>query len=91
MVAIFQSEYGSEFPLFEVEATMVEPIFKKLYSFIFDAESAGHSATEMGRNVAPAIFIVNFDKVQMQLYFSKKFPFVVIHAAWKLYTHVRRK
>ncbi|XP_074572271.1 uncharacterized protein LOC141828706 [Curcuma longa] len=60
-----ESEYGSEFPLFEVEATLVEPIFKKLYSFIFDAESAGHSATEMGRNVAPAIFIVNFDKVRM--------------------------
>lgn len=60
-----ESEYGSEFPLFEVEATLVEPIFEQLYSFIFDVESAGHSAAEMGRNVAPAIFIVNFDKVRM--------------------------
>ncbi|KAG6483974.1 hypothetical protein ZIOFF_060767 [Zingiber officinale] len=60
-----ESEYGSEFPLFEVEATQVEPIFEQLYSFIFDVGSAEHSATEMGRNVAPAIFIVNFDKVRM--------------------------
>lgn len=44
----------------------MEPIFEQLYSFIFDVESAGHSAAEMGRNVAPAIFIVNFDKVQIQ-------------------------
>lgn len=58
----FQSEYGREFPLFEVDATVVEPIFQKLYSFIFDMES-GYSATEMDRPVPSAIFVVNFDKV----------------------------
>ncbi|URE33022.1 hypothetical protein MUK42_17823 [Musa troglodytarum] len=60
-----ESEYGREFPLFEVEATVVEPIFQRLYSFIFDVESGGYSATEMGRLVPAAIFIVNFDKVRM--------------------------
>ncbi|CAL9113276.1 unnamed protein product [Musa acuminata var. zebrina] len=60
-----ESEYGREFPLFEVEATVVEPIFQRLYSFIFDVESGGYSATEMDRLVPAAIFIVNFDKVRM--------------------------
>ncbi|OAY77295.1 hypothetical protein ACMD2_01701 [Ananas comosus] len=59
-----ESEYGREFPLFEVDATVVEPIFQKLYSFIFDMES-GYSATEMDRPVPSAIFVVNFDKVRM--------------------------
>lgn len=59
----FQSEYGKELPLYEVEATTVEPIFQRLYSFIFDVESGGHSATEMDRPVPAAIFVVNFDKV----------------------------
>ncbi|RWW58924.1 hypothetical protein BHE74_00034169 [Ensete ventricosum] len=59
------SEYGREFPLFEVEATVVEPIFQRLYSFIFDVESGGYSATEIDRAVPAAIFIVNFDKVRM--------------------------
>ncbi|XP_072983753.1 uncharacterized protein [Typha latifolia] len=60
-----ESEYGREFPLFEVDATLVEPIFQKLYSFIFDVESGGYSATEMDRPVPAAIFVVNFDKVRM--------------------------
>ncbi|KAF7054097.1 hypothetical protein CFC21_061846 [Triticum aestivum] len=59
-----ESEYGREFPLFEVEATVVEPIFERLYSFIFDMEP-GRSATEMDRPVPVAIFVVNFDKVRM--------------------------
>lgn len=59
-----ESEYGREFPLFEVEATVVEPIFERLYSFIFDVDPA-HSATEMDRPVPVAIFVVNFDKVRM--------------------------
>ncbi|KAL5210356.1 hypothetical protein ABZP36_005979 [Zizania latifolia] len=59
-----ESEYGREFPLFEVEATMVEPVFQRLYSFIFEIEP-GYSATEMDRPVPVAIFIVNFDKVRM--------------------------
>lgn len=46
---------------------MVEPIFQRLYSFIFDVESGGYSATEMDRVVPAAIFIVNFDKVQDNL------------------------
>ncbi|KAJ3683034.1 hypothetical protein LUZ60_013261 [Juncus effusus] len=59
------SEYGKEVPLFEVEATAVEHIFQKLYSFIFDVESSSFSATEMDRPVPSAIFVVNFDKVRM--------------------------
>ncbi|VAI06434.1 unnamed protein product [Triticum turgidum subsp. durum] len=58
-----ESEYGREFPLFEVEATVVEPIFERLYSFIFDMEP-GRSATEMDRPVPVAIFVVNFDKAR---------------------------
>nr|XP_010921441.1 uncharacterized protein LOC105044999 [Elaeis guineensis] len=60
-----ESEYGRQLPLFEVEATVVEPIFQQLYSFIFDLQSGGYSATEMDRPVPFAIFIVNFDKVRM--------------------------
>ncbi|XP_077218176.1 uncharacterized protein LOC143852601 [Tasmannia lanceolata] len=60
-----ESEYGREVPLFEVEATIVEPIFQKLYSFIFDTDHGGYSATEMDRPVPSVIFIVNFDKVRM--------------------------
>ncbi|XP_047084329.1 uncharacterized protein LOC124695539 [Lolium rigidum] len=59
-----ESEYGREFPLFEVEATAVEHIFERLYSFIFDIEP-GRSTTEMDRPVPVAIFVVNFDKVRM--------------------------
>ncbi|KAF8683912.1 hypothetical protein HU200_044856 [Digitaria exilis] len=58
------NEYGRELPLFEVEATTVEPIFQRLYSFIFDMEP-GHPADEMDRPVPVAIFVVNFDKVRM--------------------------
>jgi hypothetical protein len=50
-------------PLFEVEATAVEPVFQKLYSYIFDMDSVGSSVTEMDKPVPSAIFIVNFDKV----------------------------
>jgi len=58
------SEYGRELPLFEVEATAVESIFQRLYSFIFDMEP-GYPANDMDRPVPVAIFIVNFDKVRM--------------------------
>ncbi|MBA0725419.1 hypothetical protein Golax_022009, partial [Gossypium laxum] len=60
-----ESDFGREVPLFEVEATAVEPVFQKLYSYIFDMESGGYSAKEMDRPVPTAIFIVNFDKVRM--------------------------
>lgn len=41
----------------------MEPIFQRLYSFIFDMEP-GHPANEMDRPVPVAIFVVNFDKVK---------------------------
>lgn len=50
-------------PLFEVEATKVEPVFQKLYSYIFDMENLASSAEEMDRPVPNSIFIVNFDQV----------------------------
>ncbi|PPD96911.1 hypothetical protein GOBAR_DD06069 [Gossypium barbadense] len=60
-----EPDFGREVPLFEVEATAVEPVFQKLYSYIFDIKSGGYSAKEMDRPVPTAIFIVNFDKVRM--------------------------
>ncbi|KAJ6847213.1 uncharacterized protein M6B38_281235 [Iris pallida] len=60
-----ESEYGRELPLFEVDASAVESTFQKLYTYIFDLESDGYSATEMDRPVPTAIFILNFDKVRM--------------------------
>ncbi|KAL1334949.1 hypothetical protein HN51_063887 [Arachis hypogaea] len=60
-----ESEFGREVPLFEVEATSVEPIFQKLYSYIFDMDSGGSSVIDMDRPVPNAIFVVNFDKVRM--------------------------
>lgn len=41
----------------------MEPVFQRLYSYIFDTDSAGISAVEMDRQVPSAIFVVNFDKV----------------------------
>lgn len=49
--------------MFEVDATAVEPVFQKLYSYIFDMDNSGYNAAEMDRPVPSAIFIVNFDKV----------------------------
>lgn len=49
--------------MFEVDATTVEPEFKKLYSYLFDMESGLDSTEEIERPVPSAIFIVNFDKV----------------------------
>ncbi|KAI5415569.1 uncharacterized protein LOC127073173 [Lathyrus oleraceus] len=60
-----ESDFGREVPLFEVEATAVEPIFQKLYSYIFDMDSVGSSVTETDKPVPSAIFIVNFDKVRL--------------------------
>lgn len=56
---------GLEVPLFEVEATAIEPEFQKLYSFLFDLEQGGYSVEDMDRPSPNAIFIVNFDKVRM--------------------------
>ncbi|CAN4106330.1 unnamed protein product [Withania somnifera] len=58
-----ETDFGREVPLFEVEATAVEPEFQKLYSYLFDLENWGESAEEMDRPWPTVIFIVNFDKV----------------------------
>lgn len=60
-----EADFGREVPAFEVEATIVEPVFERLYSYIFDMESGRYSGEEMDRPVPSAIFIVNFDKVRM--------------------------
>ncbi|GLT98980.1 hypothetical protein SLE2022_164510 [Rubroshorea leprosula] len=60
-----EAEFGRQVPLFEVEAMIVEPIFQKLYSYIFDIDSVGFSAPDIDRPAPNAIFIVNFDKVRM--------------------------
>lgn len=61
-----EADFGREVPLFEVDATVMEPVFQRLYSYIFDTESAAYStADDMDRQVPSAIFIVNFDKVRM--------------------------
>lgn len=50
-------------PLFEVDATAVEPEFQNLYTYLFDPNNGGFDAEEMDRPVPNAIFVVNFDKV----------------------------
>lgn len=60
-----EAGFGREVPLFEVEATAAEPVFQRLYSYIFDTDNMASSAEEMDRPVPNAIFIVNFDKVRM--------------------------
>ncbi|GAB4842998.1 hypothetical protein Ancab_012976 [Ancistrocladus abbreviatus] len=60
-----ETEFGREVPAFDVEATTVEPVFQKLYSYIFDVDDTGDIASEMDRPVPTAIFIMNFDKARM--------------------------
>lgn len=45
----------------------MEPVFEKLYSYIFDIENAANSAANMDRQIPSAIFIVNFDKVWSEI------------------------
>ncbi|KAG6757903.1 hypothetical protein POTOM_038229 [Populus tomentosa] len=59
------TDFGREVPLFEVEAVTVEPVFHKLYSYIFDLDNSEYSAKDNDRPVPNAIFLVNFDKVRM--------------------------
>ncbi|EPS65610.1 hypothetical protein M569_09167, partial [Genlisea aurea] len=55
-----EADFGREVPLFEVEATAVEPEFEKLYSYLFDSD---HDAVkEMDTPQPTAIFVVNTDK-----------------------------
>ncbi len=58
-----QSEFGLEVPLYEVEATSVEPTFDELYSYLFGLPPAAHSENDMNGPVPSAIFILNLDKV----------------------------
>ncbi|KAI9074650.1 hypothetical protein K1719_043397 [Acacia pycnantha] len=58
-------EFRRELPSFEVEATAVEHIFQRLYSYVFDMGVEGNSVTEMDRPEPNAIFIVDFVKVRM--------------------------
>ncbi|KAI4372510.1 hypothetical protein MLD38_010730 [Melastoma candidum] len=60
-----ESDFGREVPLFEVEATVVEPMFQKLYSYVFALEDGEYSASEIDRLMPNAIFILNFDKVRL--------------------------
>ncbi|CAI0626534.1 unnamed protein product [Linum tenue] len=61
-----ETDFGREVPLFEVEATAVEPIFHKFYSYIFDTDTMGFAQhTEPDRPNPASIFVVNFDKVRM--------------------------
>lgn len=64
-------------PLFEVDATVVEPVFQRLYSYIFDTDNSAVSAMELDRQVPSAIFVVNFDKVQPASNENCLFLFVV--------------
>ncbi|XP_050218417.1 uncharacterized protein LOC126669117 [Mercurialis annua] len=59
-----ETDFGREVPLFEVEATVVEPVFHKFYSYIFDLDGT-YASKEIDKPVPNAIFIVNFDKVRM--------------------------
>ncbi|CAL5337784.1 unnamed protein product [Camellia sinensis] len=58
-----KTDFGREVPAFEVDAMAVEPVFHRLYSYIFNMESGRYSGEEMDRPVPSAIFIVNFDKL----------------------------
>lgn len=60
-----ETDFGREVPLFEVDATAVEPVFQKLYSYIFNQDNGENQAAERDRPVPSAIFVVNFDKVRM--------------------------
>lgn len=60
-----ESDFGREVPAFDVDASVVEPEFQKLYSYLFDFDNMGYNAEEADRPMPTAIFIVNFDKVRM--------------------------
>ncbi|XP_071708536.1 uncharacterized protein [Rutidosis leptorrhynchoides] len=60
-----EADFGREVPAFDVDASVVEQEFQKLYSYLFDYENMGYNAEEADRPMPTAIFIVNFDKVRM--------------------------
>lgn len=60
-----EADFGREVPAFDVDASVVEPEFQKLYSYLFDFDNMGYNADEADRPMPTAIFIVNFDKVRI--------------------------
>ncbi|KAJ9555070.1 hypothetical protein OSB04_009684 [Centaurea solstitialis] len=60
-----EADFGREVPAFEVDASVVESEFQKLYSYLFDFENMGYTAEENDRPMPTAILFVNFDKVRM--------------------------
>ncbi|KAL4592418.1 hypothetical protein LXL04_005412 [Taraxacum kok-saghyz] len=60
-----EADFGREVPAFDVDASIVESEFQKLYSYLFDFDNMGYNADEADRPMPTAIFIVNFDKVRM--------------------------
>ncbi|CAM6099683.1 unnamed protein product [Calypogeia fissa] len=59
-----EHEWGREIPLYEVEATTLEPTFDKFYNFLFNI-GKDSPAPDMNQPVPNAIFIMNYDKVRM--------------------------
>ncbi|CAH9055194.1 unnamed protein product [Cuscuta europaea] len=60
-----ETDFGREVPLFEVDATAVEPEFQKLYSYLFDIDNGVHYGEGMDKPWPTTVFIVNFDKVRL--------------------------
>ncbi|RAL47429.1 hypothetical protein DM860_013394 [Cuscuta australis] len=60
-----EADFGRDVPLFEVDATGVEPEFQKLYTYLFDIDSGVHYGEEIDKAWPTAVFIVNFDKVRL--------------------------
>ncbi|XP_024519591.1 uncharacterized protein LOC9646786 [Selaginella moellendorffii] len=58
-----ETEFGKVLPLYEVEATKVEPLFDRLYSYLFGVEPDANTSTH--KHLPVAIFILNLDKVRM--------------------------
>lgn len=67
----FQNEFGSNVPLYTVDATIVEPVFQKLHSYIFDVDNGENYETETDRPAPTSIFVLNLDKVcNVYLFFN---------------------
>ncbi|GLJ28285.1 hypothetical protein SUGI_0555980 [Cryptomeria japonica] len=58
-----QNVYEKEVPLIEIEAKTIEPIFQRLYTYLFGVEE-DYFAVEINGLVPNAIFIPNFDKIE---------------------------
>lgn len=63
MWLVKQSEFGKEVPCFEVEATAVEPMFDRLYSYLFGLPANANAEENSNKALPNAIFILNLDKV----------------------------